>query len=40
MFQPDYLSRLVELGERDAETLGRELEHYLRAPLLVPSRGG
>jgi NTE family protein len=39
MFQPDYLSRLVELGERDAETLGRELEHYLRAPLLVPSGG-
>jgi NTE family protein len=36
MFQHDYLGRLVELGERDAEHVGRELEHYLLAADLVP----
>jgi len=30
MFQPNYLSRLIELGEFDAETRAREIEEFLR----------
>lgn len=29
MFQPDYLRRLLELGERDAEQRGKEIEAFL-----------
>jgi NTE family protein len=30
MFQPNYLSRLIELGEADAEVRAREIEEFLR----------
>jgi NTE family protein len=29
MFQPDYLSRLIDIGERDAEAMAPELEAFL-----------
>ena len=29
MFQPDYLARLLDLGEADAEARGREIEAFV-----------
>jgi len=29
MFQPNYLSRLIELGEADAEARAREIEAFV-----------
>jgi NTE family protein len=31
MFQPDYLARLIEIGERDAEARAGDIETFLRA---------
>jgi hypothetical protein len=28
MFQPDYLGELIDMGERDAELMGAELEAF------------
>jgi len=32
MFQPDYLGRLIELGEADAERRGEEILAFVRGP--------
>ncbi len=32
MFQPDYLTRLIEIGEQDAEARSPEIEAFLEAP--------
>ena len=38
MFQPDYLSRLIEIGEKDAEARAGEIERFLAgAPGAEPS---
>ncbi|MBK7643035.1 MAG: patatin-like phospholipase family protein [Planctomycetes bacterium] len=34
MFQPDYLARLIELGETDAQTRMKEIESFLAAPAV------
>jgi hypothetical protein len=33
MFQPDYLTRLIELGEADAEVRRDEIEGLLSRPI-------
>ncbi len=38
MFQPDYLDRLVELGERDAERRGDEILAFVGDPASTPGR--
>ena len=37
MFQPDYLTRLIELGEADAEARRDEIEDLLEGTQLLPS---
>lgn len=37
MFQEDYLQRLAELGEADADAQGDRIDAFLRAPLSAPS---
>jgi hypothetical protein len=38
MFQPDYVGRLIEMGEADAESRAQELAEFME-PLLQPGPG-
>jgi hypothetical protein len=33
MFQPDYVKRLIELGEADAEAQSERVEDFLSRPI-------
>ena len=37
MFQPDYLARVIELGERDTEARAAEIGRFLGAPAVQPA---
>jgi NTE family protein len=39
LFQPDYLSRLIEIGEADAEARAEEIERFFRHELSLVSHG-
>lgn len=38
MFQPDYIRRLIELGEADAESQASRVEAFLRCPMAADGR--
>jgi hypothetical protein len=40
MFQEDYLARLVELGEADAEARAAEIDDFLADAIRAAGRGG
>ena len=40
LFQPDYISRLIEIGEADAEARSDEIDMFIRAGTTSPAQDG
>jgi hypothetical protein len=40
LFQPDYINRLIELGDADAEARADEIDTFIRAGTASVADGG